>query len=668
MPPARARHHDREERRIFESGAPTRDRIEKVSRPGGRHYWFSHSKALVRDQEGCPVGLVGTTRDVTARVMVERQRDVLLDVTRKLVELHTFDEAAEAVLETICKAAEIKYAEAWRLKAEVPTRWSVAARFVNSAAAETYREKTCRGEWAFDPLIENLQQTGSSLIVLDPKETKSINRNLRSIIQDCGFRSIIAAPVRNSDGTILSCLIFFGNAENDTKSQRSELLDIVCRQLGIFLKSKLDEDRVRENEKNLSAVLETQTELLTRVKPDGTRLFVNPAFERFLNIPKEEILNLTPFNLVSEEYHERIRKDLYNLTPEIPERTLTVQMRRHDGALRWIEWRARGIFDDAGQLIEIQASGRDTTDRVDAQNQARQSHQILLDAINALPVGFALYDSADRLLMFNGLYRTDRPKHLRNMVKKGVTAECLARRMAESGLYIQFGSDVESQTARRMELWRERPNRYVVQYSDGCWKEFLQVPASNGCTVVLRSDITAKKKDERSLAISEAKFRDFAEIASDWMWEADEEGRVLAVHGSAASSTGVDPARIVADWWQEYSRQPIDETSGLRSLQSSIELSFEDATSAPRIYAVNAKCHLDDDLSKLRYRGTVSDITARREAERLVQESETKLRSILDNADDSIFLHDQEGRIIEANKAAERSLGYPFDAKNLEQM
>jgi len=47
--------------------------------------------------------------------------------------------------------------------------------------------------------------------------------------------------------------------------------------------------------------------------------------------------------------------------------------RRADGALRWIEWTERGIFDEKGSMLEVQAVGRDIDDEVHLKKQLEES-------------------------------------------------------------------------------------------------------------------------------------------------------------------------------------------------------------------------------------------------------------------------------------------------------
>ncbi len=72
LPSERAKLRIDEEKRIFATGEPLVDRIERVPQADGGARWFSASKAPIRDRTGKIVGLVGISRDVTGQKQAEQ--------------------------------------------------------------------------------------------------------------------------------------------------------------------------------------------------------------------------------------------------------------------------------------------------------------------------------------------------------------------------------------------------------------------------------------------------------------------------------------------------------------------------------------------------------------------------------------------------------------------
>lgn len=120
------------------------------------------------------------------------------------------------------------------------------------------------------------------------------------------------------------------------------------------------------------AVVEDMSELVVRWQPDGTRLFVNDAYCRMFGANRSELVGTSFWPLIREEDRERVRKRLAAVSPDAP-----VSSGRHraiapGGGTIWMEWVDRALFDDAGNVVEMQSVGRDITERVLLEEHARR--------------------------------------------------------------------------------------------------------------------------------------------------------------------------------------------------------------------------------------------------------------------------------------------------------
>lgn len=118
---------------------------------------------------------------------------------------------------------------------------------------------------------------------------------------------------------------------------------------------------LEESEKRYRTIVENQTEFIVRWTPDGTRSFVNPAYCIYFETTFEKAIGLNFFHMIPAEDIQIIKDKLERLTPENPEATAVHRVFRPDGSIAWNEWNDRGIFDEAGRLIEIQSVGRDVS-------------------------------------------------------------------------------------------------------------------------------------------------------------------------------------------------------------------------------------------------------------------------------------------------------------------
>jgi PAS domain S-box-containing protein len=119
------------------------------------------------------------------------------------------------------------------------------------------------------------------------------------------------------------------------------------------------------------AIVEDMSELIVRWAPDGTRLFVNDAYCRLFDAPREQLVGTSFWPLITEADRDRVRERIASLSPGKPVVTGRHRASASSGVV-WMEWVDRAIFDRAGRLTELQSVGRDITQRVQFEEQAQR--------------------------------------------------------------------------------------------------------------------------------------------------------------------------------------------------------------------------------------------------------------------------------------------------------
>ena len=161
---------------------------------------------------------------------------------------------------------------------------------------------------------------------------------------------------------------------------------------------KQTEAALRRNEELFRAIVEDQTEMIVRWKPDGTRTFVNQAYANVFGGQPEDYIGTTFFPLIHDEYREKIRKKILSITPEHPLAT-AIHQSVADGETRWQEWTDRGIFNQKGELVELQSTGRDITERVKAEEELRTSEERFSKAFSLGPHRMGIVRVSDGLIL-----------------------------------------------------------------------------------------------------------------------------------------------------------------------------------------------------------------------------------------------------------------------------
>lgn len=130
---------------------------------------------------------------------------------------------------------------------------------------------------------------------------------------------------------------------------------------------------LEETEARYRAVVQDQTEMISRWKPDGTTTWVNDACCRNVGMSREELIGTKEYKFLTDEEWSKLQDKISKLTPQSPTYIGEYQITLASGDTIWQEWTDRGIFDDVGQLTEIQSVGRDITARKSAEDAVVRS-------------------------------------------------------------------------------------------------------------------------------------------------------------------------------------------------------------------------------------------------------------------------------------------------------
>ena len=147
---------------------------------------------------------------------------------------------------------------------------------------------------------------------------------------------------------------------------------------------------------------------------------------------------------------------------------------------------------------------------LDDHDRAANDHPLLDDAIEALPDGFALFDSDDRLLLCNQPYREIYRASAPAMVI-GASFESIVRYGLERGQYPQAGSsDSERQgwLDERLRRHRQPDGQAVLQeLPDNRWLRIDERRTRGGGVAGVRTDVTEMVRTRQDLEAAAAALR-----------------------------------------------------------------------------------------------------------------------------------------------------------------
>jgi len=142
----------------------------------------------------------------------------------------------------------------------------------------------------------------------------------------------------------------------------------------------------------------------------------------------------------------------------------------------------------------------------------------------------------------------------------------------------------------------------------------------------LSEDVLARKRTEQALQESEQRFRRLAAMSSDWYWEQDAEFRFTAVTGDFTEKSGVAVDRLLGKTRWDLMPQLAESTFGAEHIATlhahapfkNLEYNIVDDHGDERWYCINGEPVFDADGCFNGYRGTGSDITARKLTEQRI--------------------------------------------------
>lgn len=417
---------------------------------------------------------------------------------------------------------------------------------------------------------------------------------------------------------------------------------------------KVAEQAQRESEERFRRLALASFEGIA-ITEDGIFVDGNAQLATMLGCPLPKLLGRRAFDFVAPEHREMVQAKMRSASEE----PYTHLARRADGSIFTVEVHARSVPYE-GRTARVTAL-RDVTQQQTADEALRQSEKKYRDIVDFAPVAiwqatldgtiFMANEEFARILGYSSPQEVIGKNSARDLFHDLTERESLLREGGMSGPL--RGAEVRFKRRDGTPVWVQLSARGVF----GPDRRVIHLEA-------FAVDITPRKAAEQALRESEQKYRDIVQYAPVGIWRATDDRIVTMANPAMSRILGYDsPEQMIG---LDNAIHVVDPEAALRLLERAtpsgmapdVEILCRRRDGTSFWSQITLHIVKDADGRTLYREGFAQDITARKEAEDGLRESEKKYRDIVDFSPVGICQYTLSGVLFMANDAFAWLLGY----------
>ena len=415
----------------------------------------------------------------------------------------------------------------------------------------------------------------------------------------------------------------------------STLLDDNGRYTGAMaLCSDIGERKKAEESIRLHATaLNAAANAIVITDPNGTILWVNPAFTTLTGYELEDVVGQNPRILKSGGHNPAFYKDLWSTISAGRVWQGEMTNRRKNGSLYYEEMTVAPVRSSDGAVTHFIAIKQDVTARNQAQEALRHSEELFRRLVEHSSDGKFLVDGEAKIQ-----YATESACHVSGYGRR----ELLGKSSFD---FIREQDQVQARQLFQDMLSAPGSTRawgFRFRHGDGSWRFFEGTCANHlqdpdvGAMVVNFRDSTARKMAEEALGNAEAQYREIFENAVIGIYQSNLQGRFLAINQAFANMLGFDSPKVaieqVSDISQQLYADPAVRDEFHRALAKegvvrNFEYEARDCKGRRMWLLENARVVCGRDGKIHHYEGTVEDVTERKTLHLQLQQAQ-KLEAV----------------------------------------
>ena len=392
---------------------------------------------------------------------------------------------------------------------------------------------------------------------------------------------------------------------------------------------------LRESEQRFKDFASSSSDWFWEMGADLRFTWLSDQFERLTGLSPDKVIGGTREQLGKSDPGEAAwAGHLEDLRARRRFRDFRYRTWRDDGEQVYLNVSGVPVFDGEGRFLGYRGTGTNITAEVQAEDQAAEARARLREAIESISEGFALFDAADRLVLFNDNISRALPG-IADILTPGAQFEDLVRALAQRGYIVEARGRTEEWVRERLERHRALTGPGEHHFIDGQWIQSNEYRTRDGGTLLVRTDITDRKRVEEALRQSEERFELAVSGTKDGLWDRDLVANKVWYSPVWQQIIGLDDTEMEGYVWRDWVH-PDDLPGAIQAMEDY----FAGKTPYYRcVYRhrhkdghwiwieARATCVRDEEGTPIRYTGRFSDISQRIAAE----ERSRKLQSELEH-------------------------------------
>jgi PAS domain S-box-containing protein len=476
--------------------------------------------------------------------------------------------------------------------------------------------------------------------------------------KDYGKSSLKAAlclPIRTKE-QIIGLMTLFKLKDHKFNTEEVNIIESVAKEVANMIHKIKAEKALLESENRYRSVVEDQTELIIRFKPDMELSFVNDAVYRYM---KEKFNKYYDYDSLLEFWKKLAQNFIDELMVITPQNPILIREEQLliDGVEVFMIWTNRGIFNEKGEIIEYQSVGRDITEIKKSEEALKESEMkyrsLFENMLNGMlyckiikdnegnPEDFIFIDANEAFEKITGFKR----RAIIN--RKGSDFKDILKRVSIDIMEIAIDVALYGKSDK-YEIYHREPHDkwyYVHAYSN-----------KKGYFAIVFDDISDRKRMEKQLKESEARYRAVVEDQTELIARFTPEGEVIFINEAYCNFCNLKKEELIGTKFpekisKEKVEKYIEQIEKLTPDNPVIIIEDKSLFDDYNWIRWNVRAIFDDNNQIYQYLTVGRDITELKKSEIALKKSEKKFKAVFEHSPAGLLIFDSNNNLIDANQA-----------------